>query len=95
MLQLATLRERIEELCAVRHLVAGEAWVEKTLQLYQIQQLRHGVMMVGPTSSGKTTSWRTLLEAMTAVDGVKGDVYVIDPKAINKEMLYGSQGVWS
>ena len=91
-LQLTTLRERIEELCAGRHLVPGEAWVEKTLQLFQIQQLRHGVMMVGPTSSGKTCSWRVLLEAMSLVDGVKGEVYIIDPKAINKETLYGSQG---
>lgn len=89
---LASLRERIEELCGAHHLVPGDAWVEKTLQLFQIQQLRHGVMMVGPTSSGKTTSWRVLLEAMTVLDGQKGEVYIIDPKAINKELLYGTQG---
>ena len=93
MSQLATLRGFIEELCESNHLVPGDDWVEKTLQLYQIQQLRHGVMMVGPSSSGKTASWRILLEAMHMLDGVKGDVYVLDPKAINKDILYGTQGM--
>lgn len=47
-------------------------------------------MMVGPTCSGKTTAWRTLLKALGKVDGVKGDAYVIDPKSIRKDKLYGS-----
>jgi len=52
--------------------------------------MRHGVMMVGPTCSGKTTAWRTLLKALGKVDGVKGDAYVIDPKSIRKDKLYGT-----
>lgn len=66
--------------------------MEKAVQLYQIQQLRHGVMMVGPSGSGKSTAWRVLLDAMTSLDGVKGESYVIDPKAISKEQLYGTLG---
>lgn len=50
-------------------------------------------MMVGPTGSGKSTSWRVLIDAMTALDGVKGEAYVIDPKAISKEQLYGTLGM--
>ncbi len=49
-------------------------------------------MMVGPSGSGKSTAWRVLLEAMTAIDGIKGESYVIDPKAISKEHLYGTLG---
>ena len=90
--QAASLRQRISELCSQRHLVAEPQWVDKVLQLYQIQELRHGVMMVGPSGSGKSTAWRVLLDAMSAVDGIKGEAYVIDPKALTKEQLYGSLG---
>jgi dynein heavy chain 1 len=71
-------------------LTQGEGWVEKILQLKEVLGFRHGVMLVGPSGSGKSTAWRSLLTAMQMVDGVKGDSYVIDPKAMNKESLYGS-----
>ena len=45
--------------------------------------------MVGPTGCGKSQGWRVLLNAMTGIDKVKGESYVLDPKAINKEELYG------
>lgn len=46
-------------------------------------------MMVGPSGCGKTASWKVLIEAMFKVDKVKGEAYIIDPKAISKENLYG------
>ena len=46
-------------------------------------------MMVGPTGCGKTKAWQILLEALEMDDGVKGESYVIDPKAISKDDLYG------
>jgi dynein heavy chain 1 len=46
-------------------------------------------MMVGPSGSGKSAAWKLLLEAMYLVDNVKGESYVIDPKAIVKDDLYG------
>jgi dynein heavy chain 1 len=42
-------------------------------------------MMVGPSGSGKTKAWQTLLYAMEKTDKIKGESYVIDPKAINKD----------
>ena len=45
--------------------------------------------MVGPTGSGKTAAWKLLLDCMEQMDGVKGDAYIIDPKAICKDDLYG------
>jgi len=63
--------------------------MEKVLQLYQIQKLVHGVMMVGPSGCGKSAAWRILLEAMYKVDKIKGDFYIVDPKAISKDDLYG------
>lgn len=66
------------------------AWADKVLQLKQVLDVRHGVMLVGPSGTGKTSAWRSLIKAMTKVDKIKGDFYVIDPKAISKSRLYGT-----
>ncbi|KAL5535276.1 DYN1_2 [Sanghuangporus sanghuang] len=87
---LDALREQILRVCAERRLVPGERWIAKILQLYQIQKIQHGLMMVGPSGSGKTNAWRVLLAALERLDGVEGVPYVIDPKAIHKEDLYGT-----
>ncbi|CAK4126621.1 unnamed protein product [Aphanomyces euteiches] len=84
------LREKIIELASARHLIPHDKWVEKALQLFQVMQLRHGVMLVGPSGMGKTTAWKVLLDALEQVDGKKGEAYVIDPKSISKEQLYGT-----
>lgn len=87
---LDTLKSRIMEVSAERHLVAGPAWIDKVVQLYQIQSISHGLMMVGPSGSGKTQAWQVLLAALQRLDGIEGMSYVIDPKAIDKEALYGT-----
>ncbi|WVR09001.1 hypothetical protein IAU60_006061 [Kwoniella sp. DSM 27419] len=87
---LDTLKVKILEVCKERHLVAGPAWIEKVVQLYQIQMISHGLMMVGPSGSGKTQAWQVLLAALERLDGMEGSSYVIDPKAIDKEALYGT-----
>ncbi|GAA6059654.1 hypothetical protein JCM10212_004157 [Sporobolomyces blumeae] len=84
------LKEHIAAVCAERHLVADETWLAKVVQLYQIQNIQHGLMMVGPSATGKTTAWRVLLAALERLTGVEGVSYVIDPKAISKEALYGT-----
>ncbi|KZT42722.1 dynein heavy chain [Sistotremastrum suecicum HHB10207 ss-3] len=84
------LRRHITDVCAERHLVAGDKWIAKILQLYQIQKIQHGLMMVGPSGSGKTNAWRVLMAALERLDGVEGVAYVIDPKAIHKDALYGT-----
>ncbi|RLN48678.1 hypothetical protein BBJ28_00009539 [Nothophytophthora sp. Chile5] len=83
------LRSKIVELAKQKKYVASDQWVEKALQLYQVMQLRHGVMLVGASGSGKSSAWRVLLEATEQIDGVKGEAHVIDPKALSKEHLYG------
>jgi len=46
-------------------------------------------MMVGPTGCGKSAAWKLLLHSMEKTDNKKGDAYVVDPKAICKDDLYG------
>ena len=45
--------------------------------------------MVGPTGCGKSAAWKILLEAIERIDGIKGESYIVDPKAIHKDDLYG------
>ncbi|KAI0271628.1 dynein heavy chain protein 1 [Gloeopeniophorella convolvens] len=87
---LGALRGHIGKVCQERRLVEGERWVNKILQLYQIQKIQHGLMMVGPSGSGKTNAWQVLLTALERLDGVEGIAYVIDPKAMHKDALYGT-----
>ncbi|CAI2172645.1 16667_t:CDS:10, partial [Funneliformis geosporum] len=87
---LEKLTNEIKNVCQEKRLLDGEMWMEKVLQLYQIQNLHHGLMMVGPSGSGKTMAWKVLLEALERVQGVEGVSYVIDPKAISKDALYGT-----
>ena len=75
--------------CQRRFLLPTEKCIEKIMQLNAILKLQHGVMVVGPSGCGKSAAWKTLLDAMTRVDGVKGESYIIDPKSISKDDLYG------
>lgn len=91
------LRDEIRRVCDEMFLcyseVEGETgygWAEKVIQLYQITQLNHGLMMVGPSGSGKSKAWRVLLTALKRVEGVEGVAHVIDPKAMSKDALYGT-----
>ncbi|XP_077870638.1 cytoplasmic dynein 1 heavy chain 1-like [Saccoglossus kowalevskii] len=94
--QMKKLREELANVCEENFLTYGEGgdsgtmWVEKVLQLFQISQLNHGLMMVGPSGSGKSCAWRSLLKALERIEGVEGVAHVIDPKAISKDLLYGT-----
>ncbi|KAH6718072.1 cytoplasmic dynein-like protein 1 heavy chain 1 [Leptodontidium sp. MPI-SDFR-AT-0119] len=89
----ATLKElkaAIHAIANERHLVINETWMTKILQLYQIQTIHHGVMMVGNSGSGKSVAWKLLLQAMQQVEGVEGVCHIIDSKVMSKEALYGN-----
>ncbi|KAI9173154.1 dynein heavy chain [Blastocladiella emersonii ATCC 22665] len=87
---LGKLEDAIRAVCKERYLECTDAWMAKILQLYQIQHIHHGLMMVGPSGTGKSANWKVLLEALERVENVEGVSYVIDPKAIPKDNLYGT-----
>lgn len=90
------MKEKIGEVCSEAGLSYSDApgekgnlWLEKVLQLYQITNLNHGLMLVGASGSGKTTAWKTLLKALEKLEKIECVSYVVDAKAMNKEALYG------
>lgn len=49
----------------VLELISKPSWKKKVIQLYEMVLVRHGVMIVGRTGSGKTTTVHCLANAMT------------------------------
>lgn len=87
---LEKLQENIRSIAAERHLVVNDTWMTKILQLFQVQSISHGVMMVGNSGSGKSAAWKVLLQALQQVEGVEGVCHIIDSKVMSKEALYGN-----
>lgn len=87
---LAALEESVRTEAAARNLVINDTWMTKLVQLYQIQRIHHGVMMVGDSGSGKSAIWKILLKALQKTEGVEGVYHIIDAKVMSKESLYGS-----
>ncbi|KAL2829944.1 dynein heavy chain, N-terminal region 1-domain-containing protein, partial [Aspergillus cavernicola] len=84
------LTAAIQDIAREQHFVDSEMWITKALQLYQIQSIHHGVMMVGKSGAGKSSAWKILLQALQRIEGVEGVSHIIDSKVMSKEALYGS-----
>jgi dynein heavy chain, axonemal len=73
-------------------LQADPGFIAKVVQLQEIMDVRHSVMLVGPAGCGKTTIWKTLA-AVHNLGKPKNKapcIYeVIDPKALTSNELYG------
>ncbi|XP_072373357.1 dynein axonemal heavy chain 6 [Scyliorhinus torazame] len=80
-----------------RGLQAIPTMISKVIQLYETMIVRHGVMLVGPTGSGKTTVYQILAETLgTLYNAGEKDpnyqivkTYVLNPKSITMGELYG------
>ena len=64
------------QVCRERHYVLSEVFMLKMLQLYQVSRINHGVMLVGPPGSGKSSAWRILLEALQRVEKREAQVRI-------------------
>jgi dynein heavy chain len=93
---------RLGEACdtesKAQHLQPVDAFVKKQFELFDMIQVRHGMMLVGPTGGGKTACYRTLQRACTSLFDAsapnsayqKVHVHCLNPKAITQNQLYGS-----
>jgi dynein heavy chain len=91
------LQQAIEAAIVKKDLQPIPSLVKKTIQLYETMQVRHGLMLVGPTGGGKTTSYKVLQAALTDLhsQGIqyyfyqRVHTYVLNPKAVSMGELYG------
>eukprot|EP00957_Ditylum_brightwellii_P041494 3141944-Ditylum_brightwellii.AAC.1 len=84
-----TVKAALTNICEEHCYVTAENWLQKVLQLKQVLGMRHGVMLVGPSGVGKSSALHALMVALEKTEEVKGEMYIIDPKAMNKDSLYG------
>ena len=89
----------IRDACRGRKLQPVDGFVTKVIQLYETTVVRHGLMLVGPTGSGKTRCYEVLADALTSLKGQKADSgstytpvhpFVLNPKSITMGQLYGA-----
>ncbi|XP_062864847.1 dynein axonemal heavy chain 6 isoform X2 [Trichomycterus rosablanca] len=94
-----SLQLSIEAALRSRSLQPVASMTAKVIQLYETMLVRHGVMLVGPTGSGKTTVYRALADALQALYASEGceknpfyqpvRTYVLNPKSVSMGELYG------
>ncbi|CAH8511378.1 unnamed protein product [Dicrocoelium dendriticum] len=84
--------------CGKMGLLDVEAFLHKCIQLYETTVVRHGLMLIGPTGSGKTKCYQVLQNALTSLRGKRSPdggffqtvhTYVLNPKSITMGQLYG------
>jgi len=89
------LTDAINDSCAALNLQNVPPFVAKILQLYDTIQVRHGLMIVGPTGGGKTSNYKVLQHAMTSLakagkgNYTKVHTHILNPKSITMGQLYG------
>lgn len=83
------LQTSILQIAQTSNLLITEEWMAKALQLHQVSLLHHGIMLVGPTGAGKSSTWSTLATASASATGYSTSTYTIDAKVMSKAALYG------
>ena len=74
-------------------LESTEWFLERILQLYDMLTIRHGLMIIGDTLSGKTSAYKSLARALNEIaknsTELTVDFDIINPKSIHIGNLYG------
>ncbi|KAK7497834.1 hypothetical protein BaRGS_00010968 [Batillaria attramentaria] len=91
------LQQEIINVQQAMKLQVVDSQIKKVIQLYETMIVRHGVMLVGPTGSGKTTVLRILATTLVNLHAAGLDdpfyqpvhMFTLNPKSITMDELYG------
>ena len=64
-------------------------WLEKVNQLFETSEVRHGIMILGQSGSGKTACLTTLVKALSDERGRTYRLITMNPKAITSSQMFG------
>jgi dynein heavy chain len=91
-----TLQMSIERELAEKKLQIHPVIITKAIQFYESKVTRHCNMLVGMTLAGKSTAWKTLANALTALAKIEKEPgrlpvkhYDLNPKSVSMGELYG------
>ena len=79
----------------IRNLQPKDSFILKVIQTYEMMIVRHGFMLVGDPFAGKSSTLKTLADALTTMNKLglpeeKVQYQVINPKAVTMAQLYGA-----
>ena len=91
-----SLQRSIREAAKSLHLQDTEPFVTKVVQLYEMVNCRHGLMLVGPPLAAKTSTYRVLAAALSqlaaspdASEDKQVETQLLNPKSLSLSELYG------
>jgi dynein heavy chain len=91
-----TLKEVVVCVTKEEKLIVDDAFVLKVLQFQELLDVRHSVMLLGPTGCGKSTIWKTLVNTHNwdmekmAYKSKRTCVFEpVNPKSVTGDELYG------
>jgi dynein heavy chain len=96
------LESQIQRSQASMNLQSVDRQNQKVIQLFETLNVRFGVMVVGPTGGGKTTTYKILADAMTKLREEHKSTdkrfqvvkkKILNPKSISMGELYGEENL--
>lgn len=93
------IQQAIVDACTAQNISATKYFVEKVYQLYEMLHIRAGIMVIGDSFAGKTTTYRVLIKALailkqhplptTEIKENHPMCTIINPKSVTIDQLYG------
>ena len=83
------LEKIINKVLEKEFLLSHPAWMSKLIQLFETQKVRHGIMIIGPSGSGKSKCISVLSQVMSQNEGVPIKEIRLNPKSITDGQMFG------